>query len=114
MLECPGRKSNAHLDSTLLECPACGREVEIFADEPRVHCRCGHWVLRDTLPMCADWCSEAERCFGTVGSPTVAVPDSADQKEQERRLGELREQIELALGKCSKPEVKKGKPAQAQ
>jgi len=67
-LRCPGRRAAASLESTLVPCPRCGRTVEIFGDETRVHCRCGHWVAREARPSCAQWCSEAARCLGKTGS----------------------------------------------
>lgn len=101
---CPGRLASAHLETTLISCPQCGRTVEIFADEARVHCRCGQWVFREMLPSCAQWCPEAERCFGTIGNVANRFNEAArapKQAEQEQRLQELRDWIARALEACS-------------
>jgi hypothetical protein len=69
------------LDSVIVACPACGRAVELFTDEPKRQCRCGHVLLREALPQCAKWCAAAERCLG------IAV----DAREVERRTKEIDE-----------------------
>ena len=107
-LRCPGRTANVLVESTLVPCPECGRTVEIFGDEERVHCRCGHWVFREALPSCAQWCPEAERCFGSAGNP-ARLSKTADQKEQEERFRELQERIATALANCPQPQVKQRK-----
>ena len=108
-LRCPGRASSAAANTTLIDCPNCGHTVEIFGDEVRFHCRCGQWVFRDVAPSCAQWCSEAERCFGAIGSLKKLLNDAGnitDREEQERRLKELRKRIALAQESCCKPELK--------
>ena len=104
-LRCPGRTANALAESIVVPCPECGRGVEIFGDEQRVHCRCGHWVSREALPSCAEWCSEAARCFGGAMDPARRLK-AADQKEQEKRFLELQERIANALANCPQPQVK--------
>ncbi len=107
---CPGRRSSeAAIDSFEVPCPSCGREVEIFGDEQKVHCRCGQWVFREALPTCAKWCKAAQQCLGDVGGLSSALQEarnSPDQKEQERRLAHLRERIAQARQKCDEPESK--------
>ena len=66
-LTCPGRKASAPKDSIVVACPSCGREVELFDDEPRVRCRCGQWVFRKALPSCVQWCAAAKLCLGEAG-----------------------------------------------
>ena len=64
MLEkCPGMFGRK-LDSVVVSCPACGREVEIFTDEPGRRCRCGRLLRREALPRCTDWCRAAPECLG--------------------------------------------------
>ncbi len=106
-MRCPGRDANAELDSELVTCSGCGRTLEIFADEPRVRCRCGRLVFRDTLPSCGQWCPAAERCFGTVGLPAAAAASGTDQKEQEARLEELQKRIAEAMRDCAEPQLKR-------
>ena len=104
-LRCPGRAANVLVDTTLVPCPDCGRTVEIFGDEERVHCGCGHWVFREALPSCAQWCPEAERCFGSAGRPARQAK-TADQKEQEKRFKDLQKLIAAALANCPRPEAR--------
>ncbi len=106
-LRCPGRDSNAGLDSMVVECPSCRREVELFGDEQKLHCRCGQWVFREALPSCARWCKAAKRCLGEIGDFAQLLQDvqeAPDQKEQEERLRRLQEQIARARENCALPE----------
>ncbi len=77
---CPGRQSLKHLDSVLVPCPDCGRQVEFFTDENRRQCRCGRVLLREALPQCADWCPAAAQCLGQV----------LDRREQEQRVAQVK------------------------
>lgn len=107
---CPGRKAVIGSETVLVECPGCGHEVELFGDEARVHCRCGHWVFRVVLPSCAQWCKEADRCFGTIGPVPKILKDtcsSDDLKEQEDRLRKLQYKVNLAMNTCPCPDQKK-------
>ena len=79
MARCPGMTPR-NLDSVLVRCPACGREVEIFSDEPRRPCRCGHVVWRQVRPRCAEWCPAAAQCLG----------GTIDAEDLAARLAELR------------------------
>ncbi len=69
-----------NLDSVLVPCPSCGRIVEFFTDEPKRTCRCGHVLLREALPRCADWCPAAAQCLG----------EAVDVRELERRLSQVK------------------------
>ena len=69
-----------NLDSVLVPCPACGRVVEFFTDEPKRRCRCGHLLLRESLPRCAEWCPAAAECLG----------EAIDIRELERRLEKVK------------------------
>ena len=62
--KCPGQDSRHPIDSTIVPCPACGNDVELFSDEPRRRCHCGQVVTRPTLPKCVEWCPAAAQCFG--------------------------------------------------
>ena len=64
MSRCPGQIPRGDLSSTEIECPSCGRVVEMFSDEGRARCKCGHEIRREALPSCADWCPAAGQCFG--------------------------------------------------
>jgi len=78
--KCPGKTMSRNLDSVLVPCPACGRLVEFFSDEPKRQCRCGHFLLREALPRCAEWCPAAAQCLG----------EAVDVRELERRLAQVK------------------------
>ncbi|MCX5769452.1 MAG: hypothetical protein NTZ09_04150 [Candidatus Hydrogenedentes bacterium] len=105
--KCPGRANGGNIEATPVMCGNCGMALEIFSDEVRVHCRCGQWVYREVVPLCAQWCPEAERCFGAAGSFKKSFGEAcnmADKEEQERRLKELQVRIHLAHSHCTRPE----------
>ena len=61
---CPGQE-NRNLAVSILPCPKCGAEVEIFSDETRVRCqKCGERVCRESTPSCYQWCKSARDCLG--------------------------------------------------
>ncbi len=80
MNKCPGRMTRRNLDSVIVPCPDCGRLVEFFTDEPKRRCRCGHLLLRESLPQCADWCPAAAECLG----------EAIDVRELQRRLEKIK------------------------
>jgi endogenous inhibitor of DNA gyrase (YacG/DUF329 family) len=63
---CPGARDIREVRPEDVECPECGREVEIWSDELSAHCPgCGARVSREQGPSCIDWCAFAEQCIGT-------------------------------------------------
>ena len=61
---CPGQDMR-NLKVSLLKCPGCGADVEIFSDELKVKCPgCGERVYRDKTPSCIEWCASARQCLG--------------------------------------------------
>jgi len=73
--KCPGLSSQ-RLTSTLVPCPKCGTEVEIFSDEPATKCsKCRTPVYKQAVPTCAAWCKAAAQCIG---------PRADDSKETEK------------------------------
>ncbi|MBE0481028.1 MAG: phosphohydrolase [Dehalococcoidia bacterium] len=61
---CPGQ-NRRDLNVEEYRCPHCGTEEEIFSNETRVKCRvCGHWIYKEKLPSCIDWCAAARQCLG--------------------------------------------------
>jgi len=63
--KCPGQDSSrSERKAVNLECPSCGRTVELFSDEGHRRCPCGTVVRRKALPKCSDWCPAAAECFG--------------------------------------------------
>ena len=78
--KCPGQMTNRSLDSEIIKCPSCGRDVEMFTDEPKRRCRCGKLVLRESMPTCAEWCPAAGLCLG----------EAIDPRELEKRIAKLK------------------------
>ena len=63
-IRCPGQDMRK-LKVSLLKCPECGAEVEIFSDELRAKCqKCGAQVYKENTPSCIDWCPSARQCLG--------------------------------------------------
>ncbi|MBC8373175.1 MAG: hypothetical protein ISS69_16030 [Phycisphaerae bacterium] len=69
--KCPGSSSSKPLDSTIITCPSCGADVELFSDEPMLRCGCGTVVRREIMPRCADWCPAAADCLGDAADPEL-------------------------------------------
>ena len=62
--KCPGLSSK-QLSSTIVPCPKCGTEVEIFSDESSTKCsNCRTPVYKKAVPTCAAWCKAAAQCIG--------------------------------------------------
>ncbi|MHC4156788.1 MAG: HD domain-containing protein [Planctomycetota bacterium] len=68
MIRCPGQDQRFWKPGDIFEvkCPACGRTVEFFKDEPKLKCRnCGQEVANPKIDLgCAEWCQYAEQCLG--------------------------------------------------
>jgi rRNA maturation protein Nop10 len=78
---CPGQDGR-NLTVSLHICPTCGSEVEMFSDETRVKCRaCGAYVVKEEVPTCISWCSQARACIGEERwAALMSVDDKADEK----------------------------------
>ena len=49
--KCPGRMAAVGgMGSTVITCPTCGNDVELFSDETSRRCSCGNEVARPKLP----------------------------------------------------------------
>ena len=80
-LRCPGL-SGQRLTSTILPCPKCGGEVEIFSDESKARCpRCRSPVYKGAVPTCAKWCKAGAECMGH------RVTDAEEPEDPDSRLG---------------------------
>ncbi len=105
---CPGLVGpSAYLASQELACPGCGSEVEIFGDEVKVRCQCGQHVFRQTMPLCAQWCGEAKRCFGHVGNlprPLTSASSAGELREYEERFRQIQARVTTSLARCAHPE----------
>jgi len=61
---CPGQDTR-NIDASIVICPGCSHEVEIFSDEMKAKCpSCGNYVFKEKLPSCVDWCKSARYCLG--------------------------------------------------
>ncbi len=62
---CPGSRTIREPIPEFIDCPDCGREVEIWTDELKATCSaCGGKVLRAQQASCIDWCPHAKECVG--------------------------------------------------
>lgn len=62
---CPGSRTIREPRPEYINCPDCGREVEIWTDELKATCPdCGNKVLRAQQASCIDWCPHAKECVG--------------------------------------------------
>ena len=79
-LRCPGL-SGQRLTSTVVPCPRCGGEIEIFSDESKARCpRCKTPVYKKTAPTCAKWCKAAAECMG-IRAQDVRDSEAAEETE---------------------------------
>ena len=62
---CPGSRTIREPRPEYINCPDCGREVEIWTDELKATCPgCGNKVFRAQQASCIDWCPHAKECVG--------------------------------------------------
>ena len=69
-MKCPGQDTQYWKPGAVYEvdCPACGRKVEFFKDDPSRRCaHCGHRFVNPRLDFgCAAYCPFAEQCIGNL------------------------------------------------
>lgn len=62
---CPGSGNVRTPTPSLIACPGCGEEVEMWSDELKAKCsRCNTIVFREDVPSCIEWCKSARECIG--------------------------------------------------
>ncbi len=62
---CPGSGNIRTPIPSLIKCPGCGEEVEIWSDELKAKCtKCGATVFKENVPSCIEWCQSAKECIG--------------------------------------------------
>lgn len=62
---CPGAKLFKEIKPEYLNCPHCGKEIELWSDELVIRCRhCGGFVSKRRGASCIDWCKFAKECIG--------------------------------------------------
>ena len=86
------------LDSVVVPCPTCGQLVEIFTDEAKRRCRCGHVLLREALPQCAEWCMAAAQCLGQAVD-LRAVKERLEQVRSDPQAKKCLEAVQEKLNK---------------
>jgi len=65
MYKCPGSQKFSQPQADNIKCPFCGKDVEIWSDEPKATCSsCGKDILREEGATCLDWCKYAKECVG--------------------------------------------------
>ena len=64
--KCPGSMGFREPTPEAMNCPVCGREIEIWTDEAKASCpHCGVNVMREgNATTCLDWCRYAKMCVG--------------------------------------------------
>ena len=59
------KKSHGTPTLSIVECPDCGAEVEMFSTDPMATCEtCGRTVFNESN-TCIRYCPRAEECWGT-------------------------------------------------
>lgn len=102
MIRCPGQDQRFWKPEDIFEvrCPACGKAVEFFKDEPKLRCReCGKTVVNPKIDLgCAEWCQYAEHCLGvSVGRQVSAIRDELIDEMKKVFAGDQR-RIKHSLG----------------
>ena len=65
IVNCPGSKRFKQPEPENIKCPSCGKETEIWSDEPKATCtKCGKVIIRQNGQSCLDWCKYAKECVG--------------------------------------------------
>jgi DNA-directed RNA polymerase subunit RPC12/RpoP len=63
--KCPGAENIRTPIPEYIECPNCGKEVEIFSDELKARCyNCKKIVYKENTSSCIEWCKFASKCIG--------------------------------------------------
>ena len=79
-MKCPGQDTQYWKPGAVYEvdCPACGRKVEFFKDDPARRCtHCGHRFVNPKLDFgCAAYCQFAEQCIGNLPPEALAQQEN--------------------------------------
>ncbi len=63
--KCPGSQKFSQPQPEIINCPFCGKEIEIWTDEIKATCpNCKKQVIRNGGATCLDWCRYARECVG--------------------------------------------------
>ena len=85
-----------------MNCPNCGKEVEIWTDELKATCRnCGKKVYRAQQASCIEWCPHAKECVGPEVYERLTAGAGEDLSDGDNPLEVLRREHDRTLGKIS-------------
>ena len=96
--KCPGAQSIREPRPENINCPGCGREVEIWTDELKATCPdCGNKVFRAQQASCIDWCPHAKECVGPEAYERLRPGVAEDLPEVKTTLDILKREHDRAL-----------------
>ncbi len=99
---CPGSRTIREPRPESMNCPNCGKEVEIWTDELKATCpNCGTKVLRAQQASCIEWCPHAKECVGPEVYERLMAGASEDLDDGDNTLEVLRREHDRALEKIS-------------
>jgi len=94
---CPGSRTIREPRPEFMNCPNCGKEVEIWTDELKATCRnCGAKVLRAQQASCIEWCPHAKECVGPEVYERLMAGASEDLSDGDNPLDVLRREHDRA------------------
>ncbi len=95
---CPGSRSIREPRPESINCPDCGREVEIWTDELKATCLgCGNKVFRAQQASCIDWCPRAKECVGPEAYERLRLGMEEDPSEANTLLDILKREHDRIL-----------------
>ena len=95
---CPGARTIREPRPEYINCPECGKEVEIWTDELKVTCPgCGNKVFRAQQASCIDWCPHAKECVGPEAYERLRPGVEEDPSEVNTPLDILKREHDRVL-----------------
>lgn len=97
---CPGSRTIREPRPEYMNCPTCGKEVEIWTDELKATCRsCGGKVFRAQQASCIEWCPHAKECVGPEVYERLMAGAGEELSQGDNPLDVLRREHDRALEK---------------
>ena len=94
---CPGSRTIREPIPESIDCPECGKEVEIWTDELKATCHsCGATVYRAQQASCIDWCPHAQECVGPEVYARLKTGMPEDVSDSDSSLAILEKEHERA------------------
>ena len=95
---CPGSRTIREPRPEYINCPGCGREVEIWTDELKATCPgCGNKVFQAQQASCIDWCPHAKECVGPEAYERLRPGMDEDPSEANTPLDILKREHDRIL-----------------